>query len=123
MWLIGFFFLSTIGIELFYDFWQQPLLVHNGFEVKYFGFIFAGMMVVRGIVSWYTHKIEGKLKENWSIISILILQVIMFYLFSFSNAYVLIISLAILNIIIEFYKRIKLIRFQNRHLKNFMKLF
>ena len=102
MWLIGFFFLSTIGIELFYDFWQQPLLVHNGFEVKYFGFIFAGMMVVRGIVSWYTHKIEGKLKENWSIISILILQVIMFYLFSFSNAYVLIIFLDILYGVIAF---------------------
>jgi len=92
MWLIAFFFLSTIGIEFFFDFWQQPLLVNNGFDVKVFGIIFAVMMGIRGLVSWFTHKIEDKLKETGSLLFILLTQVIIFVVFSINNPLTLLIS-------------------------------
>lgn len=95
MWLIAFFFLSTIGVEFFFDFWQQPLLVNNGISVKFFGMVFISMMGVRALVSWYTHKIEFKLKEKLSLFTVLILQIIVFLLFGINNLYILLFSFAV----------------------------
>lgn len=92
MWLIAFFFLSTIGVEFFFDFWQQPLLVNNGFDVKFFGIIFAVMMGIRGLVSWFTHKIENKLKETGSLLFILLSQVLIFLVFGINNPITILIS-------------------------------
>ncbi|MBW3003507.1 MFS transporter [Candidatus Woesearchaeota archaeon] len=95
MWLIGFFFFTTIGIEFFFDFWQQPLLVAAGLDVKFFGIFFAGMLGVRGLLSWYTHRIEHRLKEKASLAFILGSHVILYIIFSVAGFYALVISFAI----------------------------
>jgi len=102
MWLIAFFFLSTIGVEFFFDFWQQPLLINNGFSVKFFGIIFAIMMGIRGLVSWFTHKIENKIKETGSLFFILISQVIIFLILGINNPLTLIISFGAFYAVIAF---------------------
>lgn len=102
MWLIGFFFLSTIGVEFFFDFWQQPLLVAAGLDVKFFGILFAGMMGVRALISWYTEKIERKLKEKASLTFILASHVILYIIFSIAGLLGLIIGFAIFYAVMAF---------------------
>jgi len=92
MWLIAFFFFSSIGVEFFYDFWQQPLLINNGFDVKFFGIIFVVMMGIRALISWFTHKIENKLKEKASLLFVLISQIFIFVIFGIKNPITLLIS-------------------------------
>jgi len=117
MWLIGFFFLSTVGIEFFFDFWQQPLMVSNGIEIKYFGIILACMMGVRGLVSWFTHTIEAKLKENWSIILILVAHIVAYYLLSLGTVYILLFSFVLIYGAIAF-QEIIFEDYVNRHISS-----
>jgi len=102
MWLIAFFFVANIGIEWFYDFWQQPLLVNKGINVGIFGIIFASMLGIRGLVSWYTHKIENRLKEKNSLIMILVFQVIIFFSLALNIPWLMFLSFAVLYGVIAF---------------------
>jgi len=102
MWLIAFFFLSNIGLEFFFDFWQQLLLVNNGFDVKLFGIILALMMGIRALVSWFTHKIEKKLKETGSLLVVLVSQAIIFAVFGINNPITLLISFGALYAVFAF---------------------
>ncbi|MEA3429803.1 MAG: MFS transporter [Nanoarchaeota archaeon] len=117
MWLIGFFFLSSIGVEFFFDFWQQPLLVSAGLDVKFFGILFAGMMGVRALISWYTHKIENKLKEKASLTFILVSHVILYIVFSVAGFTALIIAFAIFYGVIAF-QEIVFEDYLNSHIKS-----
>ena len=117
MWLIAFFFLSGIGIEFFFDFWQQPLLISNGFDVKFFGIILAGMMAIRGLISWFTHKIEEKIKEKTSLILILLSQAVVFVLFGLDNPLTLLISFGIFYAMMAF-KEIILEDYVNSHISS-----
>jgi len=117
MWLIGFFFFSAIGVEFFFDFWQQPLLINNGFNVSLFGIILACMMGIRGLVSWFTHKIEKKLKEKYSLLFILLSQVVIFIIFGFNNPITLLLSFGVFYGVMAF-KDIIFEDYINKHIKS-----
>ena len=60
------------------------------------------MMGIRALVSWYTHKIEEKLKEKASLLFILFSQVIVYIIFSTAGFYALILAFAVLYGVIAF---------------------
>jgi MFS family permease len=96
LWLVGFFFVTMLGVELFYDFWQQPLLVENGVPVAMFGILLAVMMGIKGIVSYFAHVIESRLQESYSLAIIILAQISVFLAFSLGNVWLVLGALAVL---------------------------
>ncbi len=72
----------------------QPYFKVSGLDVVYFGFVFAGFQIVSALTSKYSYKIEEKLGKNASLISLIFLVSVSYFLmsnfvflFSFSFAF------------------------------------
>ena len=72
----------------------QPYFTLTNLDIFYFGFIFAAFNIVAALTSKYSHKIENKLGQKYSLIMLVILVGVSYllmgnfiYLFSFSFAF------------------------------------
>lgn len=101
LWLIGFFFLSTIGLEFFNEFWQQPLLIRSGIAIQSFSIIFPIFLGLKALTSYYTHKVSEWL-EGKSILLILIIHIICYSLFAMNNKIIVLMSFGLFYMIISF---------------------
>jgi len=73
----------------------QPYLQLIGLDIIYFGFVFASFQIIAALASKYSHKIEGYLGQKYSLIILIFLITISYFLmsnfiflFSFSFAFI-----------------------------------
>ena len=115
-WLIVFGVILAIPMGIFVNLFSQPYLVKIGFSVLGVGGIFALIHGASGVIASFADKIEGKLKEKASLLSIILIQSIAFIIMSIVNAPIAAIAVIMLYIGRD-YKQMILDAYMNRHIK------
>jgi len=63
-------------------FLYQPYFAMSGLDVVYFGIVFAAFQVVSALASKYAHNIEKRLGEKYSLIMLIVLVIVSYFLMS-----------------------------------------
>ncbi|MBT4805662.1 MFS transporter [Candidatus Woesearchaeota archaeon] len=101
-WIIFYFFVGHIIYELVFAFFQQPILTNVGVTVEFFGILFAVMMGIRAIGAYFADHIEKLLKENLTLLLVLLSQVAIFWFLASGNLFVVVPFIGLLYFIYGF---------------------
>ncbi len=114
-WFIIFGVILTIPMGIFVNLLSQPYLVKIGFSILSIGGLFAIIHGTSGIIASFADKIEGKIKEKVSLLSIILIQCFAFVIMSIINAPIAAIAVIMLYISRDYKEKI-LDAYMNHHI-------
>lgn len=115
-WFIIFGIIITLPMGIFVNLMSPPYLIQIGFNVVHIGILFAIIHGTSGLIASFSDKIESRLKERFSIISIIIVQGVAFVFMALINAPIAAIAVMMLYISRD-YKEMILDNYLNQHIK------
>jgi len=116
-WFIIFGVILAIPMGIFVNLLSQPYLIKIGFDVLGIGWIFALIHGISGAIASFAYKIEEKLREKVSMISIILIQSISFIIMSIINAPFAAIAVVMLYVGRD-YKEMILDSYMNHHINS-----
>ena len=101
-WVIFYFFVGHIIYELVFTFFQQPVLTNVGLTVEFFGIFFAIMIGIKAIGAYFADHIEKLLKENITLLFVLLSHVAILWFLASGNLFVVVSFIGLLYFIYGF---------------------